>query len=196
MQTSSVAIIGAGPCGLALASFLQRKNISFVVYEQQDSAETLVASGSLDLHKDTGQLALREAGLYDAFVKEARWEDDRVSFFDKYGELLHRAVGETEEGEDGMKSGGKPEIDRKSLRDILLGSIPPTKIKWGHHLSKVRFSGGDNRGPVLHFANNAVVGGFSLVVGTDGAWSKVRAEVCLRFYLARLELDDLINSFL
>lgn len=175
---SAIAIIGAGPCGLTLARLLHRKNIPFTIYEREDSAATLVSSGSLDIRKETGQLALREAGLYNAFVQKARWEDDRVTFFDLHGELLHRATGEAEDGEDGMKTGGKPEIDRKSLRDILLESIPQNKIVWSHRLTKLSFDG-DNSSPILEFSNGNKVGGFSLVVGTDGAWSKVRAAVRL-----------------
>ncbi|UKZ92887.1 uncharacterized protein TrAFT101_007820 [Trichoderma asperellum] len=173
---SAIAIIGAGPCGLTLARLLHRKNIPFTVYENEESAATLVSSGSLDIRKETGQLALQEAGLYNAFAQKARWEDDRVTFFDSYGELLHRATGEAEDGEDGLKTGGKPEIDRRSLRDILLESIPQNQIVWSHRLTKLSFDG-VNSSPVLHFSNGNTVGGFSLVVGTDGAWSKVRAAI-------------------
>ncbi|OPB45874.1 hypothetical protein A0O28_0094410 [Trichoderma guizhouense] len=169
---SAIAIIGAGPCGLTLARLLYRKSIPFTVYEKEESAATLVSSGSLDIRKETGQLALREAGLYDIFAQKARWEDDRVTFLDSHGELLHRATGEAEDGQDGLKAGGKPEIDRRSLRDILLESIPQNQIVWSHHLTKLSFDG-DNSSPILHFANGNTVGGFSLVVGTDGAWSKI-----------------------
>lgn len=174
----SIAIIGAGPCGLTLARLLHRKNIAFVVYEQQESAAALVSSGSLDIREDTGQLALREAGLYSTFVQKARWEDDRVSFFDKFGTLVHRDAGDAKQGQDGLKSGGKPEIDRVALRDILLASIPKDKIKWGHRLNMVS-CGSNKTSPVLHFANGSTVDGVSLIVGTDGAWSKVRAAVSL-----------------
>lgn len=173
-----IAIIGAGPCGLTLARLLYRKNINFIVYERELSPGALVASGSLDIRKETGQRAIREAGLYNAFAQHARWEDDRVTFFDKSGNALHRRVGEKEMAEDGTVSGGEPEIDRKALRDILLESIPQDKIVWGRRLTSVSFSDSTKKSPILNFANSDPVGGFPLIVGTDGAWSKVRPAVC------------------
>jgi hypothetical protein len=175
-----IAIIGAGPCGLTLARLLWRKNISFIVYEREASPAALAVSGSLDIRKETGQRALREAGLYKAFVEHARWEDDRVTFFDKSGNALHSNVGENEVGEDGIMAGGEPEIDRKALRNILLGSIPQDKILWGRRLTSISFSDNTKRSPILNFANGDAVGGFPLIVGTDGAWSRVRAAVCAR----------------
>lgn len=172
-----IAIIGAGPCGLSLARLLFRKNINFVVYEREASASALTASGSLDIRKDSGQRVLREAGLYDAFARQARWEDDRVTFFDKSGTALHTTgEGEREVGEDGSMTGGQPEIDRKELQNILLASIPEDKIIWGHRLRSLTFRG-EKRSPILDFGNGQTAGNFPLIVGTDGAWSKVRAAV-------------------
>jgi 2-polyprenyl-6-methoxyphenol hydroxylase-like FAD-dependent oxidoreductase len=63
----------------------------------------------------------------------------------------------------------RPEIDRSSLREILSNSLPEGMIKWGYHLKKVQ-------GRSLVF-EHTTVDGFDLIVGADGAWSKVRKEI-------------------
>ncbi|WP_245642487.1 FAD-dependent oxidoreductase [Nonomuraea candida] len=68
----------------------------------------------------------------------------------------------------------KPEIDRARLRDLLLASLRPGTVRWGHTLRAV---GGSAAGPrLLHFANGATVEA-DLIIGADGAWSKVRRAV-------------------
>ncbi|KAE8442682.1 hypothetical protein EG329_002927 [Mollisiaceae sp. DMI_Dod_QoI] len=163
MSVPTIAIIGGGPCGLTLARLLECKGIDYVVYERDESANsTHAAGGSLDLRPKTGQLALQEGGLFDEFKKHARYDDTVFAIADKVGNKLL----EFGQGRDA------PEIDRSALRQILVDAIPEGKIKWGHALTSVTV-GEDNR-PVLQFSNGAVHSGFKLVVGADGAWSKVR----------------------
>jgi 2-polyprenyl-6-methoxyphenol hydroxylase-like FAD-dependent oxidoreductase len=57
------------------------------------------------------------------------------------------------------------------LRQILIDSLPPEIIRWGHHLNKVEDLNGAFK---LHF-NHGVEDGFDLIVGADGAWSHVRS---------------------
>jgi 2-polyprenyl-6-methoxyphenol hydroxylase-like FAD-dependent oxidoreductase len=166
MIARTLVIIGGGPGGLTLARLLERKGIDYIVYERDQSEETnRNAGGSLDLHPKTGQLALREAGLFDEFKKYARWDDTKFTVADKLGKRFL----EIGQGRDA------PEIDRSQLRQILLDSIPKDKIKWGHTLKSVTI--GDDSRPVLQFGNGEVVSGFKLVVGADGGWSKVRSMV-------------------
>ena len=73
-----IAIIGAGPSGLTLANLLQQYNILFTVYEFETGANERNQGGTLDLHAESGQLALREAGLYEEFKKYARPEGDAL----------------------------------------------------------------------------------------------------------------------
>ncbi|KAK3385730.1 hypothetical protein B0H63DRAFT_433496 [Podospora didyma] len=162
MTTPVIAIIGAGPCGLTLARLLECKGIDYAVYERDESENTNRAGGSLDIHPETGQRALQECGLFDAFKKYARYDDTVLSLLDKSGKQ-HLQIGQ---GRDA------PEIDRKELRQILLDAIPKDKTRWGHTLTGATL--GEDGRPVLQFANGVVVSGFKLVVGTDGAWSKVR----------------------
>ncbi len=165
MTALAIAIIGAGPCGLTLARLLECKGIDYVVYERDESENSNRVGGSLDIHQNTGQHALREGGLFDEFKRYARYDDTAVAIADKFGKRLLQFG----QGRDA------PEIDRSDLRQILLDAIPKDKIKWGHALTSA--SVGEDSRPVLRFANGVVLSGFKLVVGADGAWSKVRRMV-------------------
>lgn len=165
MTDPTIAIIGGGPCGLTLARLLECKGIDYIVYERDESQDSNRTGGSLDIRPETGQYALREGGLFAEFQKLARYDDTVFAIADKLGNRLF----EFGQGADA------PEIDRSDLCQILLDAIPKHKIKWGHALTSVT-AGEDNR-PVCQFANGVVRSGFSLVVGTDGAWSKVRPMV-------------------
>jgi 2-polyprenyl-6-methoxyphenol hydroxylase-like FAD-dependent oxidoreductase len=165
MTLPPIAIIGAGPCGLTLARLLECKGIDYVVYERDESETSNRAGGSLDIHAETGQHALQEGGLFDEFRKYARYDDTSFTLADKSGNKLVQFG----EGRDA------PEIDRRELRQILLDAIPKGKIKWGHALRGATV--GEGNMAVLRFANGVVVSGFKLVVGADGAWSKVRPMV-------------------
>lgn len=164
MTAPTVAIIGAGPCGLTLARLLECKGIDYTVYERDRSPACNRTGGSLDIRGPTGQLALRECGLLDKFRAKARYEDTVFSIADKAGERLL----EFGQGHDA------PEIDRAELRQILLDSVPRHRIKWGHVLQSATVVDGR---AVLQSADHAIVSGSKLVVGADGAWSKVRAMV-------------------
>jgi len=166
MAAPKIAIVGAGPCGLTLGRLLECKGVDYVIYERDASDNPNRAGGSLDIHAETGQRALKDAGLFDEFQNFARYEDTAFALADKSGKRLLR----TGQGRDA------PEIDRRELRQILLNAIPKEKIQWGHTLEKAVL--GEDGRPVLHFANGVVATGFKLVVGADGAWSKVRSLVC------------------
>ncbi|RDW63322.1 hypothetical protein BP6252_10867 [Coleophoma cylindrospora] len=165
MTAPPIAIIGGGPCGLTLARLLQQKGIDYIIYERDQSESTSRRGGCLDIHAETGQRAIKECNLFDEFKKYARWESTVLTLADKHGEKLS-SVGE---GRDA------PEIDRVELRQILLDSIPKEKIHWGHVLKSVKR--GDDGTPSLEFADGSTRSGFKLVVGADGAWSKVRSMI-------------------
>ena len=165
MAAPTVAIVGGGPCGLTLARLLECAGIDYVVYERDQSENSNRAGGSLDIHPATGQHALREGGLFEEFKRYARYDDTVFTLADKLGKRLLQL----DQGRDA------PEIDRSDLRRILLEAIPKDKIKWGHDLKRAAI-GEDNR-PVLQFTNGVVLSGLKLVVGADGAWSKVRPMV-------------------
>ena len=69
----------------------------------------------------------------------------------------------------------KPEIDRGQLRDLLLDSLEPGTVRWGH--AARRRSAAPADGPRrLHFADGTTVE-TDLVIGADGAFSRVRPAV-------------------
>ncbi|KIW00665.1 uncharacterized protein PV09_07852 [Verruconis gallopava] len=158
MSRSKIAIIGAGPAGLTLARILHKNNILCTVYESDQSATSRTQGGSLDLHSHSGQAALKEAGIYDEFERLARYEGEDFVLKDRFGNI-HVEVKDTQRG--------RPEIDRVQLRQILLDSLPKDVVKWDHHVDSVEIG-------AIHFRNQPSASGFELIVGADGAWSKVR----------------------
>ncbi|KAH8671477.1 hypothetical protein BX600DRAFT_249081 [Xylariales sp. PMI_506] len=168
-----IAIVGAGPGGLMLGCILERKGIDYIIYERDESEAGARGGGSLDIHRG-GQSALQEAGLMDQFQEHARWEDDVFKLYGKDGKRVWQFEGgpDAEPSEGEAKSGGHPEIDRLSLRQVLLSGIPKDKIRWGAILKAAVMR--ENGEAVLEFTDGSSASGFDLVVGADGAWSRIR----------------------
>ncbi|MGA4990818.1 FAD-dependent oxidoreductase [Nonomuraea bangladeshensis] len=162
-----IAIIGAGPGGLTCARILQRHGITATVHDRDAGPAARDQGGTLDLHADNGQIALREAGLLDEFFRLARPEGQEMRQLDPAGTMLFHHV-------PGQDERFKPEIDRGLLRDLLLDSLQPGTVRWGHTLRAVT---GPAEGPrQLHFTDGTTVEA-DLVIGADGAWSTVRRAV-------------------
>ncbi|CUA70921.1 Tetracycline resistance protein from transposon Tn4351/Tn4400 [Bacteroides fragilis] [Rhizoctonia solani] len=166
MSAPRIAIIGAGPGGLTLACILLRHSIVPIVYERDPSPDFRPQGGTLDLHVHSGQQALHEAGLFDEFLKHARYDGQATRFLTKTGELVH----EPRHGDSAETA--RPEIDRTDLRNILLRAFGVDKVHWGHAVASVE-PASENKYD-LHFKDGKVESGFDLVVGADGAWSRVR----------------------
>lgn len=167
METNqTIAIVGGGPGGLTLARVLATRGISATVFELDEHPLARPQGGTLDLHADSGLLALRHAGLEAAFQAVARYEDQEGRIYDITGALRFEDV----EGVDR----DRPEIDRTQLRDLLIASLPKEAIRWD---SKVRAvtALGDGRHRIE--SAHGPLGEFDLVVGADGAWSVVRPLV-------------------
>ncbi|WP_404712298.1 FAD-dependent oxidoreductase [Sphingomonas sp. MMS24-J13] len=156
-----IAIVGGGPGGLMLARLLQMRGVAATVFERDSHADERPQGGSLDLHAETGQRAMALAGLEAAFRAAARPEDQGDRLYDASGRLLFDRDGSGD---------NRPEIDRTVLRQILLDSLDPGIVRWGSKVDAIE--------PAAAGGYAVAVDGlpehFDVVVGADGAWSRVR----------------------
>ena len=155
-----IAIVGGGPGGLMLARLLQCRGVATTVFERDANAGERPQGGSLDLHADTGQRAMRLAGLQDAFLAIARPEDQGDRLYDQNGQLLLDRDGA---GDD------RPEIDRTALRQILLDALAPGTVRWGSRILSIEPATSG-----YSVVANGISETFDIIVGADGAWSRVR----------------------
>ncbi|KOU40741.1 FAD-dependent oxidoreductase [Streptomyces sp. WM4235] len=180
--TPRIAIIGAGPGGLICARILRQNGITATIYESDTSRTSRDQGGSLDMHPGSGRHALQQAGLLDDFLARSRPEGQQMRLLGRDGRVLFDAI-----PPEADTAEGNPEIDRGQLRGLLLDSLDPTTVRWGHKLTRVEPRGdGTHR---LHFsdalaadaddtaditADADMTTDVDLVIGADGAWSRVR----------------------
>ena len=158
-----VSIIGAGLGGLVLARVLHLHGIAANIYEAEPSADARPQGGMLDIHDHNGQVAIRAAGLeaeFHSLILEGR---QAMRVLERDGTVL------LDQLDDG--SGGRPEVQRGELRQMVLDSLPPGTVQWGRKLRTVRALADGCH--ALDFADGSSVV-TRLLVGADGAWSRVR----------------------
>ncbi|MFJ6071044.1 FAD-dependent oxidoreductase [Streptomyces sp. NPDC093065] len=159
-----IAVIGGGPAGLAFARVLHRHDHPVTILERESGPHARPPGGTLDLHEGLGQLALEKAGLLAEFRALSRPEGQAMRILDTDGTVLR-------DWRPGPDERANPEIDRRQLRDLLLG---PLDVRWGRGAAKV--TPGPPDGVRVHFEDGRQET-FDLVVGADGAWSRTRPAV-------------------
>ncbi|MEU3515418.1 NAD(P)/FAD-dependent oxidoreductase [Streptomyces sp. NPDC006654] len=159
-----IAVIGAGPGGLALARVLHRHGHPVTVLERDPAPDARPPGGTLDLHEGLGQRALDMAGLLAEFRALSRPEGQAMRILDTDGTVLR-------DWRPRPDDRANPEIDRGQLRDLLLG---PLGVEWGREVTRVVPGAGG--GAVVQCADGRQET-FDLVVGADGAWSRTRPAV-------------------
>ncbi|MFD4671790.1 FAD-dependent oxidoreductase [Lentzea sp. NPDC058450] len=163
MTSPRIAIAGAGIGGLTCARVLQLQGFDDVtVFERESSPDARQQGGTIDLHADSGQVAVRTAGLFDEWRALARFEGQEQRKVDH----VTAALVEHEPAEGDFR----PEIDRGQLRGLLLDSLTPGTVTWGLGIASAA-PGGE-----VTFADGSTAS-FDLVIGADGAWSRVRKAV-------------------
>ena len=163
-----VVIVGAGPSGLLAARLLQKSGFSCCVFDGAKSFEARQQQGgSLDLKKDSGQVAMEAAGLLQQFLDMAKPGGENLKVYDKAGTICHSEIHE------GQDDSYHPEIDRGDLMKILFGSLAKDTVRWGYKLERIEDIS-YKKCYTLHFSNHQSFSA-NLIIGADGAWSKVRS---------------------
>ena len=160
-----IAIVGGGPVGLTTAKILQQNGASVTVYERDENANSRITGGTLDIHKGTGQDALKKAGVLAAYYQHSRPTRERRA--DITGAILKDELPTEEDKYE------RPEIDRNDLRMILLESLEEGTVVWNSQVLNVTKEDNSYK---LTFANGPEAGA-DFVIVANGGRSKVREQV-------------------
>lgn len=165
LKNKKVAVIGGGPVGLTFAKLLQQENVNVKVYERDLDEHSRIKGGTLDIHHDYGQLALKKAGVLAEYYTFSRPTGERAANI--FAEILSDKLPNEEHLYD------RPEIDRNDLRNMLLENLMPDTVVWNSKLVSLE---PEEKQFILKFQDEKteVV---DLVIGANGGMSNVRKYV-------------------
>ncbi len=172
LKNKKVAIVGAGPVGLTMARLLQQKGIDVTVCERDKDAQTRISGGTLDLHKSSGQVALKKAGLLENYYATAI--PMGIIFADEQGKVLFTKKITPENQYD------NPEINRNDLRQLLLDSLKSDTVVWDRKFTGLE----EHNGKWLLQFENKPDATADFVIVANGGMSKVRN------YVTNAEVED------
>lgn len=172
LQDKQIAIIGGGPGGLTLARLLQLNGIRVKVYERDFDKNSRVQGSPLDMHEGSGLDALRKANLLNEFKNNFLPGADKTLIVNERAEIFF-SDHVSKPDEDFGSPYFRPEIDRGSLRKILLQSLEAGTVIWDSHFISMERQ---NEGWVLHFKNGSPAYA-DMVIAADGANSKIRPYI-------------------
>ena len=169
LSNKKVAIIGAGPVGLTMAKLLQQNGIDLTVYERDTDPQARIWGGTLDLHKGSGQEAMKKIGLLQTYYNLAL--PMGVNFADAKGNILSTRKPTPQNQFD------NPEINRNALRKMLLDSLKRDTVVWDRKLTGLeeehRPIGQTGGKWLLHFENKPGATA-DFVIVANGGMSKAR----------------------
>ncbi|WDF46903.1 NAD(P)/FAD-dependent oxidoreductase [Chryseobacterium sp. KACC 21268] len=191
IKNKKIAIIGGGPGGLTLARLLQLKGASVKVYERDIDKNARVQGSPLDLHEDSGLAAIRKADLLSEFKANFLPGADKTLIVNEKAEIFY-SDHETNLEENFGHDHFRPEIDRGSLRKILLESLDQETVIWDSHFVSMEKQG---EGWKLNFKDKESVYA-DIVIASDGANSKIRPYITniKAFYSGILMLEGSISD--
>lgn len=156
-----IVIVGAGLGGLSLARVLHVNGIEAVVLELDAHDCARKQGGMLDIHDDSGRIAIRTADLDKEFSELILAGGEARRVLDKEANVWISSEG----------PGGRPEVERGELRQLLLDSLPENTVRWGAKVVDTTI--GPEGRPEVTLADGSTI--FSdVLVGADGTWSRVR----------------------
>jgi 2-polyprenyl-6-methoxyphenol hydroxylase-like FAD-dependent oxidoreductase len=142
------------------------------LFERDVNKDARVQGGPLDLHEDSGLAAIREARLFEQFISNFLPGADKMVIVNDQAEIFFSDHGVKPDEDFGHVS-FRPEIDRGSLRKILLESLNPDTVVWDSQFVNMHKQ---SNGWSLQFKDGRSAYA-DVVIGADGANSKIRPYI-------------------
>ena len=189
----TVAIVGAGIGGAALALALQHRGVRVRLYERDASFAARKQGYGLTMQKYSGGAALSALGLVLSGVgSNANVSLDAAGReLGRYGHSTLRGVSQSEGAGAAASDGGRNvHVPRQALRMALLDQLAPGTVRWSKRLDRYveRPPGGGRAGEEGAGGEGERHGGVELIfeggeretadvlVGADGIFSGVRRQ--------------------